>query len=135
MNLNTAIDVSGSGMKAQSARIKVIAENLANAESGPTVKGGDPYRRKTVAFKTQLDRATGANKVAIATVGKDNAPFRMKYDPANPVADEQGYIQMPNVHALIELSDMREAQRSYEANVSMIETSRSMIRSTLELLK
>jgi len=135
MDLVNAIDVSSSGMKAQTARIKVISENLANSESGAPVKGGDPYRRKTIGFKTVLDRVNGTQKVAVSGVSVDRSPFRIKFDPANPVADEKGYVELPNVNAVIEMSDMREAQRSYEANLTVIESSRGMIRSTLELLK
>jgi flagellar basal-body rod protein FlgC len=135
MDLTTAIDVSASGLKAQGARIKVISENMANAESGPSVPGGDPYKRKTISFKAQLDKATGSEKVKVSGYGQDKGPARMKFDPANPMADPDGYVAMPNINPVIEMTDMREAQRSYEANLSMIETSRNMIRSTLDLLK
>lgn len=135
MDLLTAMDISASGMKAQTARIKVISENLANAESGPSKPGADPYRRKTISFKNVLDHETNARYVKVGGYGQDQAPFRVKFDPSNPLADKEGYVKLPNVNSLIEMADMREAQRSYEANLSMIETSRSMLRSTLDLLK
>ncbi len=135
MDLSNAMDVSASGLKAQGARIKVISENMANAESGPSVPGGMPYQRKIISFKAQLDKTSGATKVAVSGYSKDKTPPRMKFDPVNPMADEKGYVPMPNINTLIEMTDMREAQRNYEANLSMIETSRSMIRNTLDLLK
>ncbi len=135
MDLVTSIDISASGMKAQTARLKLISENMANSESGAPTKGGEPYRRKTISFKNQLDRTTGANMVVVAGYGKDTSSFRMKFDPASPVADDKGYVKLSNVNQLIEMADMREAQRSYEANLSVIETSRTMIRGTLDLLK
>jgi flagellar basal-body rod protein FlgC len=135
MDLQKTIDISASGMKAQTSRLKIIAENMANAESGPSKPGAEPYRRKTISFKNEMDRQEGIHKVKIAGIGQDKTPFRMKFDPGNPMADQQGYIQLPNVNSLIEMADMKEAQRSYEANLGMIETSRSMMRQTLDLLK
>jgi flagellar basal-body rod protein FlgC len=135
MDLISAIDVAASGMRAQTARIKIISENMANVDSGPTRPGGEPYRRKTISFKNELDRGTNTNKVKVAAIGVDNSPFRTRFDPGSPMADDKGYVQMPNVNSLIESADMREAQRSYEANLTAIETSRNMIRSTLDLLR
>ncbi|TAH37584.1 MAG: flagellar basal body rod protein FlgC [Alphaproteobacteria bacterium] len=135
MDLSKAMDISASGLRAQGARIKVISENMANSESGPSRPGGEPYKRKTISFKAQVDKASGAEMVKVSGYGQDKTPPRMKFDPANPMADPDGYVPMPNINPVIEMTDMREAQRSYEANLSMIETSRSMIRSTLDLLK
>lgn len=135
MDLVQSIDVAASGMKAQSARIKIISENLANAQSGPTAPGAEPYRRKTISFKNEMDRQSGMRKVAVAGVSVDSSPLQTRYDPTHPMADSKGFVQMPNVNSLIEMADMREAQRSYEANLSSIETSRNMIRATLDLLR
>ncbi len=135
MDLLSAIDTSHSGLKAQAARIKIVAENLANAESGPAEPGSEPYRRKNISFKTVLDKETGASKVAIAGIKKDQSEFRILFQPGHPAADENGYVRLPNVNSLVEMADLREAQRSYEANLSAIETSRSMMRSTLDLLR
>lgn len=135
MDLMNSIDAAASGMRAQTARIKIISENMANAESGPTRPGGEPYRRKTISFKNEMDRATQTNKVKVASVDVDNSPLRSRFDPGSPMADDKGYVQMPNVNTLIESADLREAQRSYEANLTAIETSRNMIRSTLDLLR
>lgn len=127
--------ISAAGMKAQGSRLRVISENLANANSMPTEPGQMPYRRKVVTFKNELDRATGADLVSVDRISTDISAFKLKYDPAHPAADENGYVKAPNVNSLIEMSDMREAQRSYEANLSVIKASKTMIQNTLGLLR
>ena len=135
MDLQKSMMVAASGMKAQSMRLKVVAENLANADTVMGADGFDPYRRKVITFKNQLDRATGASVVKTNPLSYDQSDFRIEYNPTHPKADPDGYVKMPNVNSLIEVMDMREAQRSYEANVTMIEGSRSLIQRTIDLLR
>ena len=127
--------IAGSGMEAQSERLRVIAENIANAQSTGQTAGSDPYTRKTITFRTALDRASGTAAVAVRQIGQDQAPFRVEYDPGNPAADTNGNVKLPNVNMLIEMADMREANRSYEANLQMIKQTRSMVASIIELLR
>jgi len=125
--------IAVSALRAQQARMRVIAENLANADSTATTKGGNPYRRQVPVFQpTKVDGATG---VSMARVAPDQSSFKMSYQPGNPAADAQGYVKEPNVDPLVEALDMSEAQRAYEANLSVIESARSVDASTLELLK
>jgi flagellar basal-body rod protein FlgC len=135
MDLMESLMISAAGMRAQGQRLRVVAENLANADSVAEVPGGDPYRRKTISFKNQLDRELGLETVQVSKVGDDPSDFRMKYDPGNPAADQKGYVKLPNVNSLIEMSDMREAQRSYEANLRAIEVARSMLQRTIDLIR
>jgi flagellar basal-body rod protein FlgC len=135
MDLMESLMISAAGMRAQGQRLRVVAENLANADSVSEVAGGDPYRRKTISFKNQLDRELGMETVQVSKVGADPSDFRMKYDPGNPAADAKGYVKLPNVNSLIEMSDMREAQRSYEANLRAIEVARSMLQRTIDLIR
>jgi flagellar basal-body rod protein FlgC len=127
--------IAGSGMEAQSERLRVIAENIANAQSTGQTAGSDPYTRKTITFRTALDRASGTAAVAVRQIGVDTAPFRVAYDPGNPAADADGNVKLPNVNMLIEMADMREANRSYEANLQMIKQTRAMVASIIELLR
>jgi flagellar basal-body rod protein FlgC len=131
---DTAQAIAASALRAQQQRMRVIAENIANADSTAKTPGGDPYRRQTAVFETKLV-AAGAQGVQMTRVGQDNTPFRSEYQPGNPAADAKGYVKMPNVDPLIESLDMREAQRAYEANLSVIETARAMQSSTIDLLK
>ena len=135
MDLMESLMISAAGMRAQGQRLRVVAENLANADSVSEVAGGDPYRRKIISFKNQLDRELGMKTVQVSKVGEDPGDFRMKYDPGNPAADAKGYVKLPNVNSLIEMSDMREAQRSYEANLTAIEVARSMLQRTIDLIR
>jgi len=135
MELKDSMKIAASGMKAQSERIKVIAENLANADSLGKTPGGDPYRRKTINFKTELDRATGVQMVKAQKPGKDKSDFELKYDPGHPAANSDGYVKMPNVKSVIEMADMREAQRTYEANLNAVDSARQMISRTVDLLR
>jgi len=130
---NAAMAVAASALKAQQSRMRVIAENIANAESTAPVAGGDPYRRQVPVFRAQqVDGATG---VVLAEVRPDQGDFRLEYDPSHPAANAEGYVKRPNVDSLIEAMDMREAQRAYEANLNVIETARAMEQRTLDLLK
>ncbi len=135
MDLERSMRIAASGMKAQSARLRVTAENLANAESTSRTPGGDPYRRKTISFADRLDRALGAELVEVNRYGVDNTAFPLRYDPSHPAADEKGYVKEPNVNPLVELMDMREAQRSYEANLNAQQQARAMLQKTLDLLR
>ncbi len=135
MDLMTAMEMASKGMKAQGVRMRVISENLANADTTAKKPGQSPYQRQVVTFKNELDRKSGVREVEVDKIMKDNSNFVMKYDPSHPAADEKGYVKMPNVNTLIEMMDMREAQRSYEANLGVIETSRSMLMRTIDLLR
>ncbi|MEQ8935251.1 MAG: flagellar basal body rod protein FlgC [Amphiplicatus sp.] len=134
-DLSTAMQVSASGMRAQSGRIRVVAENLANAQSAAEAPGLDPYRRQTPVFSSHLDRASGGNLVEMTRIALDPSAFTLKYDPGHPSADDEGYVQLPNVNPLIEMMDLREAQRSYEANLGALDTIRTMSASTLRILE
>jgi flagellar basal-body rod protein FlgC len=132
---NSAMAVASSALKANQARMRVIAENLANAGSTSRTPGGDPYRRQVPVLEPDKKVAPGADGVKIAAVRADMSAFRMVHDPGHPAADAQGYVKMPNVNSLVEALDMREAQRAYEANLNVIETARSMDTRTLDLLR
>lgn len=132
-DLSTSADIAVSGMKAQAQRLKVISENMANAESVSAEPGKDPYRRQVVTFQQYVDRETGADMVKVGKIVKDKSEFIKKYDPNHPAADAQGYVSMPNVNPLIEMMDMKEAQRSYEANLSVVQTSREMNSKILDI--
>ncbi len=135
MDLERALRISASGMQVQSARLRVVAENLANRDSTGQAPGADPYRRKTITFSNRLDRAAGTELVRVARVGTDDAAFPQRHDPTHPAADERGYVKTPNVSSLIEVMDMREAQRSYTANLAVLETTRGMLARTIEALR
>ena len=135
MDLDKALSIAASGMNAQTARLRVIAENLANQDTTGSKPGADPYRRRTVAFEDRLDRQLGADTVQVRQVAQDNSDFPLRYDPSNPAANAQGYVKMPNVNGLVEVMDMREAERSYNANMAVMQASRSMLSRTIELLK
>jgi len=130
---STSIAVSG--MKAQAERLRVIAENLANADSTAQTPDGLPYRRKILTFKNELDRSNGMNLVTVNKVKPDTSDFNKKFDPHHPAADRDGYVLTPNVNSLVEMMDMREAQRSYEANMNVISTSSTMLSQTVQLLR
>jgi flagellar basal-body rod protein FlgC len=135
MDLVKALQISASGMQAQGMRIRVISENIANADSLATQPGGQPYQRKTVSFAEQLNRSLGIETVRVSEIGVDTTPFEKRYDPHHPAADASGYVQVPNVNPLVEMMDMQEAQRSYEANLNVLQASRTMLSRTVELLK
>jgi flagellar basal-body rod protein FlgC len=135
MDFLRTISVAASGLKAQSGRMRVIAENIANADSTANAPGADPYRRKVVSFSRHFDRDLEASVVGMGRIRTDQAPFRTKYDPGHPSADDKGDVKLPNVNSLVETVDMREAQRSYEANLNLITATRRMISRTLEILR
>jgi flagellar basal-body rod protein FlgC len=135
MDLSKTMKISAAGMQSQSARMRTIAENLANADSLAETPGGEPYRRKLLTFKNVLDRATGAQLVQADRITRDKSEFQKRFDPNHPAADADGYVLAPNVNSLIEVMDMRQAQRSYEANLSVIEVSKTMILRTIDLLR
>jgi flagellar basal-body rod protein FlgC len=130
-----SMGIATSGLRAQAGRMRVISENIANADSTGSSPGADPYRRKVPTFTSQLDRALDARTVGLGRVVPDTSNFRTKYEPSNPAADQNGYVKYPNVNPLIEMTDMREAQRSYEANLNIIGATRRMIQRTLDILK
>ncbi|MDZ7895789.1 MAG: flagellar basal body rod protein FlgC [Sphingobium sp.] len=135
MGMDPTIAVSASGLRAQSLRMKVIAENLANADSVATTAGGDPYRRKIATFRTIMDGKSGGGGVSVSGITGDRTEFPRVYQPGNPAADAAGYVRTPNVNMLLEAADMKAAQRSYEANLNAIESARNLTMRTLDLLK
>jgi flagellar basal-body rod protein FlgC len=134
MSLLGTIGISASGLSAQGTRLRVIAENIANADSTAQTPGGEPYRRKVVTFKTTLDRNLGGDVVHVASIKGAGGDFERRYDPGHPGADADGYVLRPNVNSLVEMMDMREAQRSYQANLAVIDAAKAMIGRTLDLL-
>ncbi len=135
MDFLKSIAIAASGLRAQAGRMRIIAENIANADSTAPTRGGDPYRRKIATFRTEVDRSLDAKVVALGRVATDPSEFRVRHEPGHPAADANGNVKYPNVNALVEMTDMREAQRSYEANVSLIGASRRMIQRTIDILK
>lgn len=127
--------LAGAGLEAQSYRMRVVSENIANARSTGGSPGADPYQRKTIVFGAELDRALGALSVKVKRTALDDAPFRVEHDPGHPAADASGDVKYPNVNLLVEMADMREANLSYEANLSMMRAARSMITETIDLLR
>jgi flagellar basal-body rod protein FlgC len=135
MEFSKSLTVAAAGLKAQSGRMRIIAENIANADSAPASPGAQPYRRKIPTFTSHLDDTTGARLVEAGRVRRDPSAFRTKLEPGNPAANARGEVQMPNVNAQIENMDLREAQRSYEANLNMVTATRKMLAQTLAILK
>ncbi len=135
MDFIKSIAVAASGMRAQAGRMRIISENIANAESTATSPGGDPYRRRIVTFRSELDRELDARVVTLGRVATDNSAFRVRHEPDNPAADAKGDVKYPNVNSLIEMTDLRDAQRSYEANINVITATRRMLQRTLDILK
>lgn len=135
MDLFKSFRISASGMDAQALRLRVVAENMANRDTTATSPEGEPYRRKTVTFENRLDRALGAETVRVKQVGRDQGEFGTRFDPGHPAADENGYVKLPNVNSFIEMMDMREAQRGYSANLSVLEVTRGMLTRAIELLR
>lgn len=133
--IEAAIQVATSGLEAQSTRLRVVAENMANANSTAVTPGGDPYARKTITFEDEMDRTSGVDLVQVRDIGRDPAPFKMEYDPSNPAADERGFVKMPNVNVMTEMADMREANRSYTANLEVVKQSRQLYTMTVDLLR
>jgi flagellar basal-body rod protein FlgC len=135
MDLDKAMAISASGMNAQAARLRVIAENLANQDTTGSRPDRDPYRRKVVTFESTVDQASGTASVTVKKIGVDPSDFPKRYDPSHPAADAQGYVRTPNVNSFVEVMDMREAQHSYSANLSVMQVTRSMLTRTIEMLK
>lgn len=135
MDLLKALKISAAGMNAQSARMRISAENMANSETMPAQPGGDPYRRKTISFKNILDRTLGVKTVAVGKIENDKSAFEKRFDPSHPMADKDGHVMMPNVKPLVEMMDIREAQRTYEANVGAIEAAKNMLMRAVDLLR
>ena len=135
MDFLKSIAIAASGLRAQAGRMRVISENIANADSTAPTPGADPYRRKVPTFRTEVDRALDAQVVAMGRVRTDQSDFRLKYEPGHPAADANGNVKYPNVNSLVEMTDLKEAQRSYEANINVISASRRMIQRTIEILK
>jgi len=135
MDLNKALDISARGMDVQTTRLRVIAENLANQDTTGTSPEGLPYRRKTVAFGNRMDAALGTDVVRVKRVGEDKSEFPLRFDPSHPAANAQGYVRTPNVNSFVEVMDMREAQRSYNANLAVMQTTRGMLTRVIEMLK
>lgn len=135
MDLEKSVQVSASGLRAQSLRMRVIAENLANADSVATTPGGNPYQRRVATFRAQVDRQSGVNGVEVKSITADRSDFQRVYQPGNPAADGQGYVLMPNVNSLVEAADMKAAQRSYQANLNAIEAAKGLTMRTIDLLK
>lgn len=133
--LQISLTIAASGLEAQSSRMRIVSENLANAQSTGKTPGSDAYRRKTVSFESELDRASGVDLVKVAKIGADRSDFRVEHDPGHPAADQAGFVKLPNVNMLIEMADMREANRSYEANLQVIKQAREMISMTIDLLR
>jgi flagellar basal-body rod protein FlgC len=134
MDFSKSMAVAASGMRAQTDRMKIIAENIANASSTASVKGGDPYRRKIATIAPDFDRELNATLVQAGKPLTDKSDFKSQYDPGNPMADAQGYVKLPNVDSLVEVMDMREAQRSYEADLSVMDATKQMLAKTVDLL-
>ncbi len=133
--LQASVRIAGAGLDAQAARLRIISENIANSQSTATTAGGDPYVRKTISFDNEMDRAAGLSLVRVKTIGFDHAPFRVEQDPGNPAADDKGFVKLPNVDVLVELADMREANRTYEANLQVAKQSSDLMSMTANLLK
>jgi len=133
--LQSSLKIAGAGLETQSVRLRVISENIANSQSTGTTPGADPYTRKTVTFDNELDRAAGLSLVRVKSIGFDPSPFKTELDPSSPAADESGIVKMPNVDILTELADMREANRTYEANLQVAKQSADLLGMTVNLLK
>ena len=134
-DLNQILNISATGMDAQTTRLRVIAENLANQDTTGSSPGAEAYRRKTISFESAVDRAAGTENVRVKNIGTDASDLPVRYDPANPAANAQGYVKLPNVNSFVEVMDMKEAERSYSANLSVMQATRSMLNKTIEILK
>ena len=133
--LKSATKIAGSGMEAQATRLRIVSENIANSRTTGDTPGADPYRRKTITFANEMDRVSQTNLVEVKKLGVDRSDFTQEYDPDSPAADEKGMVKLPNVNMLIEMADLREANRGYEANLQVIKQTRDMVASTIALLK
>lgn len=134
-NLSASMKVAAAGLDVESLRMRVVSENLANAQSTSDVTGGDPYRRKLVNFETVMMREIGASSVDVAEISADKRPYSSTFDPGHPAADDAGYVKMPNVNPIVEMADMREANRSYQANLQVFKQARELISQTIDLMR
>ena len=135
MDITKALTISARGMDVQTARLRTIAENLANQDTTGSTPGAEPYRRKVITFENRMDAALGATTVRVKTIAPDQGELPTRFDPSHPAADTKGYVKTPNVNSFIEVMDMREAQRGYSANMNVMEVTRSMLTRTIEMLK
>ena len=135
VDLTKTLHVSASGMEAQTTRLRVIAENLANQDTTGSTPGADAFRRKTITFENRLDSALGTDTVRVKDIGRDQSDLPLRYDPSNPAANKDGYVKLSNVNSFIEVMDMREAERSYNANIAVMQATRSMLTRTIDMLK
>jgi len=135
LDLLKTMAIAASGLRAQAGRMRIISENIANADSTANTPDAQPYRRKVPTFQTEVDRALDVNLVGLGRTRTDGSDFRLKYEPGNPAADKNGNVKYPNVNPLLEMTDMREAQRSYEANINVISATRRMLQRTIDILK
>ncbi len=135
MDFIKSIAIAATGMRAQGGRMRIISENIANSDSTATTPGGNPYRRRIVTFRSELDRDLGAHVVSMGHVGTDSSAFTVRHEPDNPMADVNGDVKYPNVNPLIEMTDFRDAQRSYEANLNVISATKRMLQRTLDIIK
>ncbi len=133
--IEAAIAAATSGLEAHSTRMRVISANLANADSTAATPGANPYTRKLVTFEDEMDQASGADLVKVAAIGYDRSPYRVEYDPGNPAADANGFVKLPNVNLISEMADMREANRSYSANIQVVKQARELFTMTVDLMR
>lgn len=134
-DLRKALAISASGLESQTTRLRVIAENLANQDSTGSAPGADPYRRKTVSFENRMDQAAGVDTVRVRQIGRDKADFTLRHDPSHPAANADGYVKQPNVNSFVEVMDMRDAERSYRANLAVMQATRGMMTRTIDMLR
>ena len=135
MDFMKTLAIAASGLRAQAGRMRIISENIANADSTPSAAGAEPYRRKLPTFTSELDRSMDVQLVELGKTQVDSSDFRLKYEPGHPAADQNGNVKYPNVNSIVEMADMREAQRSYEANINVVTATRRMIQRTIDILK
>jgi len=135
MDLQKALTISAQGMTVQTSRLRVIAENLANQDTTGTSPETQPYRRKTITFANSMDRTLGAETVRVKKIGRDMGELPLRFDPSHPAADERGYVRVPNVNSFVEVMDMKEAERSYSANLNVLQVSRGMLTRAIDMLK
>jgi flagellar basal-body rod protein FlgC len=133
--LSGSVRIAASGLEAQSTRIRTLTENMANATSTGSTPGADPYRRKLISFESELDEPSGGEGIKVAGIRESEAPFRQEFDASHPAADAQGYVKYPNVNVLVEMADMREASRAYEANLQVIKQAKDLVSMTIDLLR
>jgi len=135
MDIDKALAISARGMDVQTARLRTIAENLANQDTTGSTPGATPYRRKVITSENRMDQALGTETVRVKSISPDRSELPEKFDPSHPAADARGYVRTPNNNSFVEVMDMREAQRGYSANLNVLEVTRSMLSRTIELLK